>query len=40
MGVYLDPRQIETALINLVTKTKDAIPKGGTIMIEIRNILI
>ena len=33
----VDPNQLETALLNLVLNSRDAMPKGGELLIEARN---
>lgn len=36
--VRIDPPSLETALINLVTNAREAMPNGGTVRISIRNV--
>lgn len=38
--VVIDPVQMESALVNLCTNGRDAMPKGGEIEISTRNILV
>ena len=35
---FLDPSELEAALLNLAINARDAMPRGGTITIETRNI--
>ncbi|MGX9425973.1 MULTISPECIES: PAS domain-containing sensor histidine kinase [Bradyrhizobium] len=37
--VFLDPAELETALLNLVINARDAMPEGGTITVSARNDL-
>jgi signal transduction histidine kinase/CheY-like chemotaxis protein len=36
--ILVDPAQLETALLNLILNSRDAMPNGGRLSIEIRNI--
>ncbi|RMD92162.1 MAG: PAS domain-containing hybrid sensor histidine kinase/response regulator [Calditrichaeota bacterium] len=38
--LYADPTQLEQVLINLILNAKDAMPNGGTIFIETKNVTI
>ena len=35
---YVDPAQLETALLNLTLNGRDAMPNGGMLQIELRNV--
>ncbi|OMI14636.1 hybrid sensor histidine kinase/response regulator [Bradyrhizobium brasilense] len=37
---YVDPSLLETALLNLVLNARDAMPDGGALQIETRNIVV
>ena len=37
--VYVDPAEFETALLNLVINARDAMPKGGAVIVSARNDL-
>ncbi len=37
---HVDPAQLETALLNLVLNGRDAMPNGGTLEIEARNVTL
>jgi two-component system, cell cycle sensor histidine kinase and response regulator CckA len=39
-GIKADPTQIEQVLINLIVNARDAMPKGGKISIETRNVKV
>jgi PAS domain S-box-containing protein len=38
--VMVDPPQLENALLNLCINARDALPRGGQILIETRNVLV
>jgi signal transduction histidine kinase len=37
---YVDPAQLESALLNLAINGRDAMPDGGTLRIEMRNMIM
>ncbi len=39
-NVLVDPGQIESALINLTANSRDAMPEGGRITIEMENVIV
>lgn len=40
LPVIADPAQLENALLNLIINSRDAMPKGGKLVIECRNYVI
>lgn len=38
--IRVDPNQLESAVLNLVINARDAMPKGGAIMLRTRNVTI
>jgi signal transduction histidine kinase len=39
-AIRIDPGQFEAALLNLALNARDAIPQGGTLRVEARNLLV
>ena len=37
---YIDPGEIKSAIINLAVNARDAMPVGGSLMIEVRNLTL
>jgi PAS domain S-box-containing protein len=37
--VRVDPSQMETAIVNLAVNARDAMPEGGTLILETRNVV-
>ena len=40
LAIFVDPTQIEQVLMNLATNSRDAMPKGGRIMIETGRVML